>query len=230
TVEALAEVLKSLANAISAVVVAFGNIVLIFAILQWAVPGFKVPTKSREWDPHSLKAISKPDKVKRAELITEVFFVLVALIVFNFYLDRIGIYNNLNGQWYFTPILTDTFIRYIPLLDVLWVLTIVLDILLLRTGTWRVGTRIFAILNNALSIGIAATFIPRIPYLYTLQGALGQLGGEGIIQSVLNQVLVLVLAISIISSAVKIIQMLLRLVRSRLPTIDELTEQHGGSR
>ena len=225
-VEILTQVLKSLGNALSAVVTAFGNIVLIFAILQWAVPEFKVPAKVRQWDPRSLKAVSKPDKVKRAELITETFFILLALIIFNFYLDRIGIYHNLNGQWFFTPILTDTFISYIPLLDVLWVSTIVLNIILLRMGAWQAGTRIFAIFNHALNIGIAAALITRIPYLYTLQGALGQLGGEGMLQSFLNQVLILVFAISIISSTVKIIQMLLRLVRSRVPTIDDLTQGH----
>lgn len=225
-VDLLADVLKSLGNALTTVVAAFGNIVLIFAILQWAIPEFRVPTQAKEWDPRSLKPISKPDKIKRAELIAEIFFILVALIIFNFYLGRIGIYNNLNGQWSFTPILTDTFIRYIPLLDLLWVLTIMLDIILLRTGTWQVGTRIFAIFNNALNIGISATLISRIPYLYTLQGALGQWGGEGILRSLLNQILILVFAITIISSGVKIIQMSLHLIRARFLTVVDLTKGH----
>ena len=47
---------------------------LIFAILQWALPEFKLTAKEKEWDPHSLKAISQPDKIKRGELITEIFF------------------------------------------------------------------------------------------------------------------------------------------------------------
>src|SRR4030042_1305064 len=142
----VADVVKSLANAITAVITAFGNIVLIFAILQWAQPEFKAAAKAKEWDPHSLKAISQLNKIKRGELITEIFFTLVALILFNFYLDRIGIYNNLNGVWSFIPVLTQTFISYIPLLDLLWVLTIGLDVILLRAGTWQVGTRIFSIL------------------------------------------------------------------------------------
>ncbi len=216
--------LKSLGNALSTVISAFGNIVLIFAILQWAVPEFRVASKEKEWDPHSLKAISKPDKIKRGELITEIFFTLAALIIFNFYLDRVGIYNNLNGQWYFTPVLTSTFTSFIPWLDLLWVATIVLDIILLRKATWQVGTRIFSIMVSALSIGISASLMTRIPYLYTLQGMLGEAGGLGILQAFLNQILIVVLVIVIIASAVKILQMVLRLARLRIPAIETITK------
>jgi len=221
--ELIKEVVNSLAQSFSAVVAAFGNIVVIFAILQWAIPEFRTAPKAKEWDPHSLKAISRPDKVKRGELIVEVIFTLVALIIFNIYLDRVGIYNNLNGVWSFTPILTSTFISFIPWLDLLWVATIVLDLILLRKGAWQTGTRIFSILVSALNIGIAATLISRVPFLYTLQGAMGEFGGAGIVHSLLNQVLILVFVIVIITSAVKIIQMLLRLLRSRVPALANIT-------
>lgn len=223
-VDLIANLLKSLGTALSAVVTAFGNIVVIFAILQWVLPEIKTSTKAKEWDPHTLKAISKPDRVKRVELITEIFFTLVALIIFNFYLDRIGIYNNLNGQWSFTPIITSTFVNYIPVLDLLWVLTIVLDIILIRKGTWQVGTRLYSIGVNTLTIGIAASMMSHIEYLYTFKGALGQLGSEGILHSLLNQVLILVFVIVIISAAVKIMQMAFHLVRSRLPLIEKLAK------
>ncbi len=72
TVEFFTELAKSFGNSLSAVVQAFGNIVLIFAILQWAVPEFRATVKEKEWDPHNLKAISKPDKIKRGDLIAEI--------------------------------------------------------------------------------------------------------------------------------------------------------------
>ena len=43
TSEFITNLVKSLANAFSAVIQAFGNIVLIFAILQWTVPVFSTP-------------------------------------------------------------------------------------------------------------------------------------------------------------------------------------------
>jgi hypothetical protein len=212
----ITDLFKSIGNALSSVVQAFGNIVLIFAILQWVLPEFQTKIKEKEWDPHRLKAISQPDKIKRGELITEIAFTLVGLIIFNFYLDRVGIYNNINGQWSFIPILTSAFNAYIPWLDLFWVLTILLDAVLLRKGSWQMGTRLFSISMSAFSIALASSFMTHIQYLYTLKGALGQLGGEGILQSLLNQILIVVFVIVIITSAVKIVQMAWRILRSKL--------------
>jgi hypothetical protein len=211
-VELMTNLVKSLGNALAAVVQSFGNIVLIFAILQWVLPEFK--TKAKEWDPRNLKAVSQPDKIKRGELIVEIVFSLVGLIIFTFYLDRVGIYNNINGLWTFTPILTSAFNAYIPWLDLFWVLTILLDALVLRKGSWDIGSRMFSILMSAFSIAIAASFMTHIQYLYTLKGAMGQLGAEGILQSLVNQILIVVFAIVIITSVVKIGQITFRLFKS----------------
>lgn len=217
--ELITNLAKSIGQAFSSTAQAFGNIVIIFAILQWVLPEFKFTTKEKEWNPHSLKAISQPDKIKRGELITEIFFILVGLIIFNFYLDRIGIYNNLDGVWTFTPILTSAFNAYIPWLDLLWILTIILDAILLRNGSWQLGTRIFSIIVNAFNIGLAARFMTHIQYLYTLKGALGQFGEEGIVHSLINQGLIVVLVIVIIASAVKILQLILGMIKSSSPLI-----------
>ncbi len=211
----LTDILRSLGSALSTVVQAFGNIVLIFAILQWALPEFKFPTKAQEWDPHSLKVISQPDKIKRGELITEIFFTLVGLIIFNFYLDRVGIYNNINGTWTFTPVLTSAFNPYIVWFDLLWVLTIIQDVILLRKGAWQTGSRMFSIVLSGFTIALAVSLISNIQYIYTLQGALGLQGLEGMLHSLLNQVLIFVFVIVIIVNAVKIVQMVWRIIRSR---------------
>ena len=145
------------------------------------LPEFKLTTKEKEWDPHSLKAISQPDKIKRGELITEIVFSLIGLIIFTFYLDRIGIYNFSGSQWSFTPILTAAFNAYIPWFDLFWVLTILLDAFLLRKGSWSTASRLFSIVMSAFSIGLAASLMTNIQYVYTLKGALGQLGTEGML-------------------------------------------------
>jgi hypothetical protein len=216
TSEFFTDLAKSVANTLSVVVQAFGNIVLIFAILQWAIPEFKATPKDKEWDPHSLKAIRQPDKIKRGELITEIVFTFIGLIIFNFYFDRVGIYNNLDGQWTFIPILTDAFKTYIPWLSILWILTILLDVLVLRNGAWQTGTRWFSVLVSALNIAIAASLMRNISFLYTLEGAMGYWGAIGILKSLLNQFLIIALGISIIVSAVKIVQMILQIVRVKV--------------
>ena len=222
-VELTTNILKSLGNTVTIVFQAFGNIVIIFAILQWTLPEFKSVTKEKAWDPHSLKAISQPNKIKRGELITEIFFTLVGLILFTFYFDKIGIYNNLNGQWSFTPVLTSAFYAYIPWLDLLWILTIVMDTILLRRGSWEVSTRIFSIALNLFSIGITVSIMTNIQHLYTLNGVLGELSGEGIFPSAINEGLILVLAIVIITSAAKIIRMSWQLLKGSEISIERLT-------
>lgn len=210
--ELITNLIKSFGNALSSALQGFGNIVIIFAILQWVIPDIKFKTK--EWNPRSLKAIRQPDKIKRGELITEIFFTMVGLIVFTFYADKIGIYNQINGQWSFTPALTSAFNAYIPWLDLLWILTIVLDAILLRRGSWETGTRLFSIGVNAFSIGIMASILTNIQYLYNFQGAFGELGSEGIVHSVLNQALILAFTIGIIASAVKIFRNIWRMIKS----------------
>jgi hypothetical protein len=212
-VELVTNLFKSLGNALSSVIQAFGNIVLIFAILQWVLPEFKLKDKEKEWNPHSLKVISRPDKIKRGDLIIEIFFALVGLIIFTFYLDRVGIYNNINGQWSFIPILTSAINAYIPWFDLFWVLTILLNTILLRQGSWETGTRLFSILLNGFNIAIAASLMTHIQYLYTIQGALGQLGIEGMLQSLLNQIFIVVFVIVIIVSAARILLMTWRLLK-----------------
>jgi hypothetical protein len=213
-VDLVANIAKSIGNMLSAVIQGFGNIVIIFAILQWVLPDFRI--KPKEWDPRSLKAVRQPDKIKRGELITEIFFSLIGLIVFTFYIDKIGIYNYVNGQWTFTPILTSAFNNFIPWLDLLWVITILLNTILLRRGAWEYGTRLFAIALYAFGIGISTSFLTSIPYIYTLQGAFGQLGGASILQSLINQVLIVAFAVAILVNALKIIKMLLNMVRGRI--------------
>ena len=67
-----------------------------------------------------------------------------------------------------TPFLTPAINAYIPWFDLLWILTIVLDIILLRKGTWQTGSRIFSILLSGFNIALAASLITNIPFLYTL--------------------------------------------------------------
>lgn len=214
--ELLTNLLKALGNALSSVVQAFGNIVLIFAIFQLVLPEFKLAGQEKEWDPHSLKAISLPDKIKRGDLIIEIFFSLVGLIIFTFYLDRIGIYNFSGSQWTVTPILTSVFNTYIPWLDLFWVLVIILNAFLLRKGSWSIAARIFSIAINGLSIGIAVSMMTHIQFLYTLKGALGQFGETGIIQSLVNQILIVALFITIIVNAVKIVRMVWHIIKGSL--------------
>jgi len=143
--------ITSLGVLINSLLVALGNIVLIFAIIEWTVPDIKV--KSKEWDPHSLKNIPSLDEVKPVALILDTVFTIFVILLFNFYPNWIGIGYWQNGTWYMVPVLSEAFFTYLPWLNLIWAGTVVLNIILLRQMRWqpitrwiRIGLRFFNII------------------------------------------------------------------------------------
>jgi hypothetical protein len=136
-----------LAGIISAVIAAFGNIVLVFAILERFVPAaeFKMDDEQKEWDPASLKKEPEPDEVKVWEPILAIVFTFIALSIFNYNPQWIGIYTVSGDKWSVTPVLTEAFFRWLPWINIGWIAEIILNGILLRTGRWNLTTRVFSI-------------------------------------------------------------------------------------
>jgi hypothetical protein len=142
TPEAMGRVFSEiLTGFITSALSVLGNVVFIFAILEWALP--KVAGKSKEWDPRSLKERDESEDARPLSLIWEIAWIVVALLIFNFYPQWVGIGSLSNGTWTFAPILSAEFFRYLPWLSGIWVLYIALDVILLRSGRWQAGTRWF---------------------------------------------------------------------------------------
>jgi hypothetical protein len=147
---------KSLIEYIGAIISAFGNIVFIFAILERVLPKSKYENElTEDWDPSELTKEPEPDDVSIWEPIWAIVITIAALLVFNLYPQVIG-FGFMNGNtWTFIPVLTDAFFRYLPWIDVMWVLQIALNIILLRQGRWTTLTRWFEVGLSMMSIAIA---------------------------------------------------------------------------
>jgi len=152
---------EGLVGIVSAAIAAFGNIVLVFAILERFVPvsEFKMD-ENDEWNPASLAKEPEPDDVKPWEPILAVVFIFIAISIFNFNPQLIGIYNFNGVKWTITPLLTDAFFRWLPLMNIAWVAEIVLNGMLLRSGRWDISTRL-------VSIGIKIFQIVIVYFLLT---------------------------------------------------------------
>jgi hypothetical protein len=137
---------EGLAGIVSAAITAFGNIVLVFAILERFVPAseFKMD-EEKEWDPASLTKEPEPTDVKPWEPILAIVFIFIALSIFNFNPQLIGFYSFDGENWTIMPALTDAFFRWLPLINIAWVAEIILNGMLLRTGRWDVSTRLVSI-------------------------------------------------------------------------------------
>lgn len=133
-----------------------GILVLIFALIEWQAPKLEMKEKEEEWDPRKLTpVVPEQSKVQTGSLITGMVFNVIALIVFNVYMDRLGIYIFNEESWQFVPILSQTFFSFIPWFSAIWALEIGMNAWLLRDGRWSMGTRVFAVALHALGAVLA---------------------------------------------------------------------------
>lgn len=141
-------VLQAFLNLLSSGVQIFGNIVIIFAAVEWALSKSKEETTG--WDPQSLKHEDDPELVRAGDQIAGIIFTLIALVAINF-LPQLGQLISLTIPPQTTiiiPDLTSAFYRWLPWIDLVWALSILLDALLLWRGKWENTTR-------WLSVGIS---------------------------------------------------------------------------
>ncbi len=138
-------VTQGFGNVLSAAIAAFGNVVLVFAILERVLPEKEIGGFSDEidWDPASLAQQPDPDVMKRGDLIAEIVFTFLGLTL-------------LNGP-FLLPYFPDEFLKFIPWINAVFLAEIALDVYLLRSGLWTRFTRVGKILIEA--VGMAITFI-----------------------------------------------------------------------
>ena len=234
----LVTILRAFANFIASSMTVLGYIVLIFAILEWSLyrAGVKLDLKNlpkdKEWDPRSLIKVSAPNQVKMGETIVEIVGAFAAIVIFNFYPQIIGFTPSLNGalepgSWAigfgsanFTPLLSQAFFHFVPYLTLVWVLTIILDIFLLRMGHWDAVTRICLIGLKIVNIVIAASML-AVPTLLaitaaSLSPAISDPTGANTLINMLNLFIRIALWLSILGNGIEIIRAISRLATNNL--------------
>jgi hypothetical protein len=222
--------LKGIGGVISSLIAALGNIVLIFAIIEWGMrnagAGARAEAKEKVWDPHSLEKISPPSQVKMGEGIVDIVFDFAAIVIFNFYPQALGFTSSLNsvvesGNWSSVtifPIFTNLFFsRFVPWLTLVWGLDILLNIIVLRMGSWKAITRLcnIAVRMGVIAIGAVMLATPGLLNLtaeaITAAGPL-PLSTSGTLATMARQGFASVLVIVMIFEGIEIIKHIYRLV------------------
>ncbi len=169
-VEALGQFLVQL---VSGIIAAFGNIVLVFAILERVLPTTDLEKEftENEWDPTDLLREPYPDRIKISEMIATVVFTAIGLAILNLYPNLIGFAYTVDGHgwvglgqnagegWVFIPLLTETFFSYLPWINLLGVAQIVFSLVMLREGNWKLFSRIVHIGIEIAGIVLAAVML-----------------------------------------------------------------------
>jgi hypothetical protein len=160
----LREGIESLAKYLSAAVTVFGNVVLIFAILELVLP--RVGRKAKAWDPRSLLGYTPADAIEPAGLAADIAFCAFAIVLFNFYPDWIGITFNQGAGWVKTgTILTPFFFSLLPWLTIAWVGKIAVDVALLAKGSWTRALRWGFAAVQVFTIGVLAAMLFGAPII-----------------------------------------------------------------
>jgi len=116
------------------------------------MPELKV--REQAWNPRTLKGRGPGDQLKIAGLVWDTAWMGTALLLFNFHPDAVAVhsYNATTREWAHVPLLTQAFSRYLPSLNLVWFLGIVLNLVLIRRGRWEPATRWLRIARGVLLI------------------------------------------------------------------------------
>ena len=208
---------------LSSLVSAAGSVVLIFAIIQLAVPNLKLSVKEKKWDPRVLLKTGDPQRVSVGSTITEIVFTTLAIVIFNLYPEWIGIYGINDQSFYYVGILSEAFFRYLPWLTVLWGLDIVFKVWLIGAAKWTKTLHWVKIGLTLLSIFMLAWILSGPAIIAISPDAINQAGwnlepgalsriNEGV-QTGIRVFLGLMLAGRVIT----LVNQLYKLFRQRLP-------------
>ncbi len=213
--ELLATIARSVGSYYETAIAAFGNIVLVFLVLERVLPASQRPNFKDEpenWDPTELVKQTASDEVSFWGQVATILFTFAALVIFNFYPEVFRYTPSLNDPDSIVsfPILSEAFFAYLPWLNVQWLMQIGLSLALIRTRRWTVGTRLFDVLIKVLAIGILTAML-RGPSLLDLSPAAlaswpGDLQGTAALANLLNTLLRIALVLGVFGSAVEIVK------------------------
>lgn len=207
-----------LLNLFGGLISAFGNITLVFAILERVLPASEWEDKERGWNPADLEKTPDASQVKASEMIFTILFTVAGLVVFNLYPDIVGFGFARDGEWIFVPALSQAFFTYLPWINLLGVAQIVFSLWMLRQREWTTVARLGNIVIEAAGILLAGVMIVG-PSLVDISAE--KLAGTplaeaaGTLAPLLNAIPALVLTILIIVQTVEVGQTVYQLIKDR---------------
>jgi len=197
-------------------IAAFGNIVIVFAILERVLPASEFEDEEEKWDPSDLDAEPDPHQIKNSELIVEILITILGLALLNLYPHLIGIGMVKDNTFVYMPVLSDAFHLYLPWINLLGVIQILFDGYLLSRGVWHMLTRFFGLVIEVAGIALAVVMLTG-PSLVKFSAA--DLANTSLAESaevlgpMINFLPLMVLVIVIIVNSIEVIQAILHMVR-----------------
>lgn len=130
--------------------VILGIAVVVFSILERtaALP----QTRDEEWDPADLPEVDDPDQVSLVDRVGSIAFLVVALVMLNFFRDWIGAHVTMNDESGWIPLLGVVFESHLWLLNLCLALDLLVNFLVLLRWRWTVPLRWATFAVNCLYV------------------------------------------------------------------------------
>ncbi|MGB7536927.1 MAG: hypothetical protein WBM17_00165 [Anaerolineales bacterium] len=188
---------------------AFGSITLVFAVVGRLLPEDAAAEEKEEaWDPRTLPEVNDWTRIDARGILFESVCIIAALAVFNLFPQWVGLNfpASVNGEpsrWYSIPLLSDAFFKnFLPFWNVNFLLSILLNLFLLRRGRWQRVTRVLDFLLGIFGIVLIAAMLSG-PTLINVKGVADEslkslLGSIG--SSLLTALLIVVLIVAVFDS------------------------------
>ena len=132
-------------------------VTLVFAMIEYFQPDIKL--SEDKWDPQAMKPQTDTERVSLVGGTLTVLFTLIFAIVLNFYPQWISLWYLENGSFQHTTVLSETFFRYLPWINLLWAATIVKEIVLMARGRWTPSIRWGDVFINLATAVLAAVIL-----------------------------------------------------------------------
>jgi len=167
------ELIPSLLVAVATVI---GFTTIVFALIEKNVPGYKLKSVSRlkskepgfttdkeKWSPKDLPPVPKgKQKISKWEPIVGIIFSVIAIVLFNFFREKLGIYYTpeWGSGWEFVPILSEDAVKiFLPFWNTVWGLSIVFCMYQLIKGRWTLPMRISNLIRSFVDAAVIIIMI-----------------------------------------------------------------------
>jgi len=187
--------LQLIPSMIVAVATVIGFTTVIFALIEKFAPNHKIKydvdiqTKKTyiktatadDWSPKDLPAVPKgKQKIARWEPIVGIIFSVLAIVLFNFFRDKLGIYYTpeWGSGWEFVPVLSEDAVKvFLPFWNTVWAIAIVFCTYQLIKGRWTLPMRISDLLRSFVDAAVIIIMI-RGPELFDIKLLLSHSSAE----------------------------------------------------
>lgn len=213
-IEFLGRAGESFMDILSGLILVFGNIVIVFAILERTLSAKDLEEGAEDWDPTKLENEPDPDEVKIGDQVWNILFMVLFLIIFNLNADPDAWFIRENDWNFLSLRFTDTFLMYLLWINILAALEIAMGVYMIRQEFWTASTRIA---NTVLQLAwiFLSVLMLKGPDLMESTTGFSRIG---------NWMASVTLIIIIVVSSIEVAQMMYHLVKSKPSSLYPMTK------